>query len=45
MKIIYIQNKKLDENEVQYVATILFETLKEDLQDYLDNFENLQSNK
>ena len=44
MKIIYIQNKKLDENEVQYVATILIDTIKEDLQDYLDNFEKLSTN-
>ena len=45
MKIIYIQNKKLDENEVQFVATILIETITEDSQDYLDNFEVLSTNK
>ena len=45
MKIIYIQNKKLDEKEVNFVETILLETIKDDLQDYLDNFEKLSTNK
>jgi hypothetical protein len=39
MKIIYIENKKLDEKEVQNVVLILIEIVKEDLQSFIENYE------